>query len=299
MQEREKQVQSMIEMMKKWITAALSSSNYQADFSMESLKDIDRFFDEQNTKDGILSQNEQSRKGILFALGIYVGETIIANYGGRWIAEEYEDPNAIKLQTEDGENWFPVIRVLARYQYGSANSLYAYGKMVNKKKTEEKQTPEKSIDEIWKIEDKQTFVIEMDNYIAKKCEYGDKMQNLNGEQRVFYITQALEREVNNGGFSQFFFNHDGAFANELISSFEKIGAEKTAQICKKAISIYGDTVPEDREAREAVLTTDDENEEERIEAILNECDDAFFEYEEDLIELNYQFIVRNKESFSE
>ena len=299
MTEREKQVQSMIEMMKTWITAALSSSNYQADFSVDSLKDIDRFFDEQNTENGILSQNEQSRKGILFALGIYVGETIITNYGGKWITENYEDPNTIKLQTEDGEVWFPVIRVQARYQYGSANSLYAYAKLVDKKKCDEKQPSVKSIDEIWNIEDKQAFIIEMDNYIAQKCEYGDKMQNLNGEQRVFYITQALEREVNNGGFSQFFFNHDGAFANELISSFEKIGAEKTAQICKKAISVYDDSVPEDRDAREAVLTTDDEKEEERIEAILNECDDEFFEYEDDLLELNYQFIVKNKESFSE
>ena len=155
----------------------------------------------------------------------------------------------------------------------------------------------KSIDEIWKIEEKENFVVEMDKYIAEKCEYGDSMETLNAEQRILYITQALEMEVNNGGFAQFFFNPDGCFGNEIVSSFEKIGAMKTAEICKKAISIYGDNVPTDRDKREEILTPDDEKEEERIEAILNECDDAFFEYEDDLDELNYQFIINHKESF--
>ena len=155
----------------------------------------------------------------------------------------------------------------------------------------------KSIDEIWKIEEKENFVVEMDKYIAEKCKYGDDMKTLNDEQRVLYITQALEMEVNNGGFAQFFFNSDGYFGNELVSSFEKIGAIKTAEICKKAISIYGDKVLTDRDEREDVLTSDDEKEEERIEEILNECDDAFFEYEDNLVELNYQFIINNKESF--
>lgn len=156
---------------------------------------------------------------------------------------------------------------------------------------------EKTLTDIWAIEEKENFIVEMSQYIAEKCEYGDNMGNLNEEQRVFYITQALEMEVNNGGFSQFFFNSDGCFGNELVSSFEKIGAMKTAEICKKAISIYGDKVPTDRDEREAVLTPDDEKEEERIEEILNECDDAFFEYEDNLLELNYQFIINNKESF--
>ena len=155
----------------------------------------------------------------------------------------------------------------------------------------------KNIDDIWKIEEKENFIVAMSQYIAEKCEYGDNMETLNEEQRIFYITQALEMEVNNGGFSQFFFNYSGMFANELVSAFEKIGALKTAEICKKAISIYGDKVPTDRDERETVLTPDDEKEEERIEEILNECDDAFFEYEDDLLELNYQFIINNKESF--
>ena len=104
-------------------------------------------------------------------------------------------------------------------------------------------------------------------------------------------------EVNNGGFSQYFFNSSGNFGNEIVASFEKIGAIKTAEICKKAISIFPNDVPTDWGKRQEFLTPDDEKDEERIEEFFNKCDDAFFEYEDDLSELNYQFIINNKESF--
>ena len=67
---------------KDWVAKALNSSNYKADFSINSLKEIDRFFDEQNTPDGIINRN---RGQILFALGAYIGEVIISAYGGEWL----------------------------------------------------------------------------------------------------------------------------------------------------------------------------------------------------------------------
>lgn len=155
----------------------------------------------------------------------------------------------------------------------------------------------KSIDDIWKIENKNEFIINMYLYIAEKCGYGDSMHNLNDDQRVFYITQNLEMEVNNGGFSQFFYNTDGMFVNELVEAFEKIDATKTAEICKKAVSIFGDVMPVNMEKIQDVVNTDDEELEEKNSELLNECDMEFYEYEEDLEELNYQFIINNKKSF--
>lgn len=150
---------------------------------------------------------------------------------------------------------------------------------------------EMTIDDIWKIEDELSFVIEMASYIGKICEYGDNMDALNEKQRTFYITYTLEGEVNNGGFWQFFFNSSGDMANEAVSAFEKIGANKTAEICKKAVSVYGDSVPQNRDERQSLLIDD-------VDEILNECDSAFYKYEDDLTALNYQFIINNKDSFS-
>ena len=111
---------------KDWIAMALNSSNYAADFSINSLKEIDRFFDEQNTPDGILSRN---RGQILFALGAYIGEVIISVCGGEWLTDD-NDPQGevnIAVRLKDGTIIFPVQRAMKRYMNGKEDSIYDYG----------------------------------------------------------------------------------------------------------------------------------------------------------------------------
>ena len=150
-----------------------------------------------------------------------------------------------------------------------------------------------TMEEIWRIEDTTDFVIALSQHIDEKCQYGDNMSALSEAERVFYITQTLEMEVNNGGFSQYFYNSSGDFANELVHAFTEIGAAKTAEICKKAVSIYDGEVPADRAAREEVFADNEE-----LEAILEECDNGFYAYEEDLDTLNYEYVMRNREAFT-
>lgn len=111
---------------KDWIAMALNSSNYAADFSINSFKEIDRFFDEQNTPDGILSRN---RGQILFALGAYIGEVIISVCGGEWLTDD-NDPQGevnIAVRLKDGTIIFPVQRAMKRYMDGKEDSIYDYG----------------------------------------------------------------------------------------------------------------------------------------------------------------------------
>lgn len=148
---------------------------------------------------------------------------------------------------------------------------------------------------IWSITDKSDFVIAMSEYIAKKAQYGENISALSEAERAFYITQILEMEVNNGGIIQFFDNFGGKFSNELVSAFTAIGAHKTAAICQKAINAFGRDIPVDWEERREML---DELESDEIIEILEECDSAFFAYEEDLNALNYDFVMNNKEQFT-
>ena len=159
--------------------------------------------------------------------------------------------------------------------------------------SEKSDAQEKTLTDIWTLEDPSDFVIALSQYIGEKCQYGEKMSVLSEPERVFYVGQLLEMEVNNGGFSQFFFNSSGDFANEIVSAFMKIGAVKTAEICKKAVSIYDGEVPADRDEREDVFVDDEE-----LAAVLDECDNAFFAYEENLNVLNYEYVMRNKGAFS-
>ena len=148
---------------------------------------------------------------------------------------------------------------------------------------------------IWKLTDTNDFVVAMTEYLDSKTKYGEDMSVLSESERIFYITQTLEMEVNNGGFSQFFYNSSGNFSNELVSAFTAIGANITAAICQKAISAFGRDIPVDSDEREKML---DELESDEIDEILEECDSAFYDYEDNLNELNYNFVMKNKESFT-
>ena len=139
--------------------------------------------------------------------------------------------------------------------------------------------------------ERNNFVVDMWDTVCEKCEYGDDIERLNEHERVFYVTQILEQEVNNGGFFQFFYNSSGDFSNELVDAFAKIGAFKTAEICKKALAVFNGNVPTDRNEREDLLDELD------CEDSLSECDDEFYEYEDHLEELNYTYIMEHRSFF--
>ena len=151
-----------------------------------------------------------------------------------------------------------------------------------------------NMEHIWNLTDTNDFVVAMTEHLENKTQYGEDMSVLSEAERIFYITQTLEMEVNNGGFSQFFYNSSGNFSNELVGAFTAIGANATAAICQKAISAFGRDIPVDRDEREEML---DELESDEFDEILEECDNAFFDYEDNLNELNYNFVMKNKEFF--
>ena len=95
------------------------------------MKEVDRFFDEQNTPDGILSKN---RGQILFALASYIGETVIKLYGGKWVIDE-DDPNNevnMAVQTSSGTVLWPAKRCMKRYTNGAEDSIHDYIYVLNK-----------------------------------------------------------------------------------------------------------------------------------------------------------------------
>lgn len=108
-----------------WVVRALNSSGYKADYTLESMKEIDRFFNEQTKPGGILSQNLGQ---ILFALGSYVGETAIRLYGGKWLCDDDDPEGEVKITVEfpDGSIIFPAMRCIKRYQNGAEDSIYSY-----------------------------------------------------------------------------------------------------------------------------------------------------------------------------
>ena len=108
-----------------WVVMALNSSGYKADYTLESMKEIDRFIDEQSGENGIISLN---RGKIIFALGCYVGETVIRLYGGKWHTDDNDPQGEVNASVETGSGVFicPMQRVMKRLMNGSEDGIYVY-----------------------------------------------------------------------------------------------------------------------------------------------------------------------------
>ena len=115
----------------RWIAGALNYSGYNADFSLNSLNEVDRFFTEQaeNGKPkqgGLLAEDFGSR---MFALGSYVGTVLIKESSGTWKTDD-NDPEGelnISIVSSSGLEAWPVQKVMKRFRYGVQDSIFHYG----------------------------------------------------------------------------------------------------------------------------------------------------------------------------
>lgn len=131
-------------------------------------------------------------------------------------------------------------------------------------------------------------VLDILEVINEKCNYGENLGELTNGERIIYFVGEIEGEINNGGFSQYFFNSSGRNAKEAINALKIINAEYTASLLEQALAIYKNGSTND--------SKDDELTEEQEEE-LNELDDKFYEYNDNLSELQVTYIKNHKEEF--
>ena len=136
-------------------------------------------------------------------------------------------------------------------------------------------------------------VIDIVEDLDERCGDDCDLDKLNEYERTIYVTQTVEAEVNNGGFMQFFDNSHGKLAGEIVQAFNRIGAGKTAAICRRALKAVGE-LPTDWEERRARLNEIGDDVSEALEA----CDDAFYEYQDDLEVLNAAYVKKHIKHFN-
>src|SRR5436305_423697 len=92
-------------------------------------------------------------------------------------------------------------------------------------------------------------------------------------ERVVLVVEALEREVNNGGYNQFFLN-EPSYAREVVPALTAIGCTESARIAGDALAVLGPQPNWNEEqisAAAADMCDDDMSK-------LGELDDEFFAY---------------------
>jgi hypothetical protein len=117
-----------------WMAKSLVDRGYKADFSLESLKEVDRFIDDEapdgRPKPG--SHLAQQFGTQIFGLGAYLGETIRRQGEGQWEGNDRDAWPEVTLavRLKSGALVRPTQRVLKRLSTGPENSLYPYGVIV-------------------------------------------------------------------------------------------------------------------------------------------------------------------------
>jgi hypothetical protein len=151
-----------------------------------------------------------------------------------------------------------------------------------------------NINKLLNADDINSSIIKLDDYVCNLCEYGHNMGSLSDPQKIFYCIQNCEREINNGGFKQFYYNSSGDFAHETYYSLRIVGALKTAEILRTANDQFpGRAVPKDRSERQKILDQMDDS----LNEVWKDLDQRFLSCEEDLNTVNLEFIRKNKNFF--
>ncbi len=102
--------------------------------------------------------------------------------------------------------------------------------------------------------------------------------------------EALEREVNNGGYDQFFVNTP-QFAAIIVAALQRIGCPRVAAITRRAV----DALHLAELTRETIVERICVNDPQR-DRIFDACDHEFFTYPEDIAAHLFAFIRDHKDS---
>jgi hypothetical protein len=116
-----------------WIVRAFGADDLILDYTIESFKEIDKFFDI-HARDGEAVPGGRLSQGtgyILFALGSYVGETFIkVAPGSVWKVDDNDPQGEVTAEIilpPDGFACWPMMRISKRFRLGEEEGIYAYG----------------------------------------------------------------------------------------------------------------------------------------------------------------------------
>lgn len=128
-----------------------------------------------------------------------------------------------------------------------------------------------------------------------KKEYKTVM-SWNNSRQAIYMIWMLEAEVNNGGYNQFYFNSSGQFYKHLPEVLELVGANKFADLTKRANDTFEKENPKITQYRDGTLEGFSKSYDDNP---LNKFDNEFYDLykTENLQQLQVDFIRRHKTDF--
>jgi hypothetical protein len=130
---------------------------------------------------------------------------------------------------------------------------------------------------------------------SKKTKFGkEDFAGQSLPQKMFSAIWAAESEVNNGGFSQYFFNYSAETASFVVEALETIGAQRTAAVCARAIAAaFPEGLPPSYEAISSAAANFSDETLRKLDLL----DREFYRYPENLTDLLFAYVSECSEEF--
>ncbi len=205
------------------------------------------------------AMNENGKKGVDEAIGL------LNNNGHelRLVASDGE-LSEYSERLSDGERLF-VVRACLSSEFSFVHVLYEAAEPA------ERSPGEEALEDL-----RQGFYKRFVEIVTNVD--SDRFTELEPEARDIYVVGLLEGEVNNGGFSQYFWNTEGQHAAVTVDVLKRVGAKETASLLRRAMKLYGAPPSDDLdEWYDRLERVDSEHEE-----TLAELDEHFYEGADDL-----------------
>jgi hypothetical protein len=119
------------------------------------------------------------------------------------------------------------------------------------------------------------------------------MHRLTESEAVVLAVEALEREVNNGGYHQFFLNTP-EFTPFIVEALVRIECHKTAAISARAISLLSLSGPASETTVTQALDADPEGR--LIDVLYEQCDGPYYITAEPIADLLLDYVRTNRDS---
>jgi len=113
---------------------------------------------------------------------------------------------------------------------------------------------------------------------------------LSPEEGIVLAVEALEREVNNGGYDQFFLNSSRAYAGGIERALRAIGCPQQADIARRAVEalkIKGAVTAESVESAHSTCGDD-------LADVLGSLDDEYYSCDEPIADRLFAFVKANR-----
>lgn len=139
-----------------------------------------------------------------------------------------------------------------------------------------------------------SLVLAFEEILGRKA-FNSGMAQLSETEQTILAVEELEREVNNGGYHQFFINSSKEYAPIIVDTLNKILCPKTAEITQNAIDSLGITGALTVSAIDEAMNKDSNDE---LIEILSKFDDLYFASGEPIADQLFNYIKLNKNQIS-